>query len=343
MGISRRHLLALTTLVACGDPVFQCMGDGQCDDGFCEPSGYCSFEDPECDSGRRYGALAGDGLGGTCVELDGTTGEPGTSTLTSTSTTTTTTSSTTSADESSGDPTTPVTATTTTTDDTSSTAPMDTGPSDSSSSGTPSETTGAPLEITVSFGDRSDADFQDVVEDTSLLNYATDLNMGVHGDLHLDGNQFGSWQVALIRFDVSALPQSATILAVTLQLWSFDLADPGEIDVHALTEGWIEGGGDEEPGICNWLDRDQDTPWTTEGAGEGTYDPNELAVFSLDRPSTDYYIDLSPDVITAWRDDPNANFGLLLHTTNVAQPLYIPSSETPDEELRPLLLVTYTQ
>jgi hypothetical protein len=327
--------LLLISLCACGDAVFQCMDDAQCDGGFCEGTGYCSFEDPACDSGRRYGELAGEGLGGVCVEVDS-----GTSTSTSTSTSTITSTFTSTSTS---------TSTSTTLDDASSgsdavtTTPITSGTvDDSSSTGAPAETTGEPpLEVTVSFGDRSDADFQDVVEDTSLLNYSIENNLGAHRDLHLDGNDFGSWQVALIRFDVSALPDDATILAVTMVMWTFETFDPGEIGVHALTEAWVEGTGDEEPGICNWTLRDQDTPWTTEGAGEGSYDPTELATFSFDRPQADYYIDLSPDLITAWRDDPSTNFGLLLHTIDVAAPLYIPSSEAMDEELRPMLLVTY--
>lgn len=33
----------------------------------CEPSGYCSFDDADCESGRRYGSFAGQGLSGACV------------------------------------------------------------------------------------------------------------------------------------------------------------------------------------------------------------------------------------------------------------------------------------
>ncbi|MBA3465564.1 MAG: hypothetical protein H0T46_36875 [Deltaproteobacteria bacterium] len=35
--------------------------------GFCEPEGFCSFPDPECDGGRRFEPNAGNGLGGTCA------------------------------------------------------------------------------------------------------------------------------------------------------------------------------------------------------------------------------------------------------------------------------------
>jgi len=58
---------------------FVCEGSSDCNDGsftgMCQPSGYCSFGDASCESGQRYGDLAGDDLAGTCVPpIDGTTG-----------------------------------------------------------------------------------------------------------------------------------------------------------------------------------------------------------------------------------------------------------------------------
>jgi len=44
----------------------QCISDGE--GGTCESTGFCSFEDAECESGRRYGKAAGDGLANECVE-----------------------------------------------------------------------------------------------------------------------------------------------------------------------------------------------------------------------------------------------------------------------------------
>ena len=52
---------------ACAPSVFLCQDDASCPNGQCEASGFCSFPDPACDSGRRYGEFAGDGLGGACV------------------------------------------------------------------------------------------------------------------------------------------------------------------------------------------------------------------------------------------------------------------------------------
>jgi hypothetical protein len=99
----RAFLLAWTAGLATGFGcalvgAFACEGDGECDDagvqGTCEASGWCSFPDGDCESGQRYGAHSGDGLGGECVTPPGgssseSTGDgeaDGTSTSTGTST-----------------------------------------------------------------------------------------------------------------------------------------------------------------------------------------------------------------------------------------------------------------
>jgi hypothetical protein len=66
-------LVAAMCTLGCGQSSFACLDDEQCGaDGQCEASGFCSFPDPECASGRRYGKHAGE-LSGTCVgEHDGT-------------------------------------------------------------------------------------------------------------------------------------------------------------------------------------------------------------------------------------------------------------------------------
>lgn len=66
---------------ACSPSVYLCQDDANCPSGQCETSGFCSFPDEACDSGRRYGEFAGEGLGGKCVtesepetDTDATTG-----------------------------------------------------------------------------------------------------------------------------------------------------------------------------------------------------------------------------------------------------------------------------
>ncbi len=103
--IARLSLSALGLLGSgCPSNTFSCLDDAACTDagsgpGRCEATGFCSFPDAACASGRRYGGLAGGGLAGACVDGDeatSTTTDPTTSTPPSTTATTDTTESSTS-------------------------------------------------------------------------------------------------------------------------------------------------------------------------------------------------------------------------------------------------------
>jgi alpha-tubulin suppressor-like RCC1 family protein len=63
---------------------FICSSDASCvsqgQQGRCEPVGYCSFPDPGCPLGRRFGAWAEAGLAGTCVTTASTMGDGGSGT-----------------------------------------------------------------------------------------------------------------------------------------------------------------------------------------------------------------------------------------------------------------------
>lgn len=68
-------VLALAGVLGCSSKsAFHCAGSEQCVQagmpGVCEPQGFCSFADPGCAGGRRFEPNAGNGLGGTCVEVD---------------------------------------------------------------------------------------------------------------------------------------------------------------------------------------------------------------------------------------------------------------------------------
>ncbi len=68
--------LGPAVLGACGGSVFVCEQASDCrgagENAVCEPTGWCSFPDPSCASGARYGGLAGDGLADRCVEVGAT-------------------------------------------------------------------------------------------------------------------------------------------------------------------------------------------------------------------------------------------------------------------------------
>lgn len=62
---------ALALLAAgCGsENTFACTEDSSCSNGWCEPSGYCSFPDDDCGAGRRYGDFSGP-FSGQCVSSE---------------------------------------------------------------------------------------------------------------------------------------------------------------------------------------------------------------------------------------------------------------------------------
>ncbi len=91
--------------LGCSSDTFVCSGDSMCVNeniaGVCQPDGNCSFPDPACDSGFRYGDDANASVAGTCVPLGGTSTSSMTSSAQSTSGGTDTTSMTGGADSSS--------------------------------------------------------------------------------------------------------------------------------------------------------------------------------------------------------------------------------------------------
>jgi hypothetical protein len=67
------RVVAFASLLAAGclrTPVYECASATECERGgeagVCEPTGFCSFADASCPSGRRYGGFSGT-LSGVCV------------------------------------------------------------------------------------------------------------------------------------------------------------------------------------------------------------------------------------------------------------------------------------
>lgn len=84
-------MAAALELLGCGEGTFTCIDAADCIgagvDGMCQADGFCSFPDPDCASGQRYGSHSGS-LAGKCVPSEhGTTGDSPTGTETTTSTT----------------------------------------------------------------------------------------------------------------------------------------------------------------------------------------------------------------------------------------------------------------
>lgn len=70
-----RAFVLLVLVAGCTASTFACEDEDDCAGvmgGVCESTGWCSFPDDTCDSGRRYGEWAGNELAGACVDDVGT-------------------------------------------------------------------------------------------------------------------------------------------------------------------------------------------------------------------------------------------------------------------------------
>ncbi len=86
-------LAAGVLYLGCHSNTFACLEDAACGNGgSCEVTGFCSFPDSQCLSGRRYGEFAGDGLGGACVQEESSSSSGATTSPISTGSSTSTTS-----------------------------------------------------------------------------------------------------------------------------------------------------------------------------------------------------------------------------------------------------------
>lgn len=142
---------------ACGERVFACSQDGDCRDGaaagVCQPEGVCSFPDPSCASGQRFGAHGG-ALGGMCVPSSGSaSGSAGESTLSGPGTSQATTTASSSSDGES-----------------STTAPVSaTGTTGSTDGGTAESSTGEPADPGLLLWFRFDDDLSDGLDNAGAL------------------------------------------------------------------------------------------------------------------------------------------------------------------------------
>lgn len=157
---------------------------------------------------------------------------------------------------------------------------------------------------------------------------------------------------ALVQFDLSAIPASATITSATLTLnMSKSVAGETNVTLHTVQQAWGEGESDaagEEgagaaaaPGDATWLHTFFNTAtWTNAG---GDFDMTPVATTPVGASGAYSWESaaLLADV-QAWVADPNANFGWLLMGDESSQGTAkrFDSRENAAEN-RPTLSITY--
>jgi hypothetical protein len=231
--------------LACQGGAFACTSDEQCVDGsasgICQPTGWCSFEDPECPSMQRYAEHSASGLAGTYVPEAGEGSSSG-PTASSDGTTGAGPTSTEAGDDPSLDDTTETGVT--------SLPPLDTGKGESSSGDEPG-TTGEPEVCEVVLFD----DFEDGMIDpqwdpwadggTSLQEIGSALRFSIVGDV-LAGDDAGVLSVArfdlvegYVRLEITEVPTPDTAMQLYWQLVTDTCTVQGLVDgglVYAFDE-----------------------------------------------------------------------------------------------------------
>ena len=196
--------------------------------------------------------------------------------------------------------------------------------------------------VQLSFGERSDADVQNVTSDTTIGAAFGDMvqNFGGATRFEVDGQPI---HVGLLRFDLSSVASNATVLGAALSLVTGDCSycalEGGTIELFALLEAWDEGALDGAPGVCNWLDRQADKQWQTAGAGPGSRAPMPLANFMPAEIETAYDVVLPAALVQGWINDSASNFGISFESTATQKGALFASSESNDQAARPLLVL----
>jgi hypothetical protein len=328
-------------LTGCKADSFACSDASQCQldalAGYCEADGYCSFDDSSCDSGRRYGDLAGSGVAGECVAVDdGPTTGAATSGGATTSASTLGTSATMPGDTS-AETTLGVATSDATTDDT-------TGSAGSTSS--TSDTSG--MMVTEVWGDAPGSDHPGTLQDTWF-----NLNDEVHaGEDELRLYTWPSFSVAnviVMQWDLSAIA-GAMIVSAELTLHSVGYEGMLVTEQYGVTVHRIVGVEPDQDFVTG-VHYDVASPWT---ANACCFDDVPMAQADITGPEASTAVGSAPgpavwDVtatIQALVDAPDEDHGFILNpdvTAAADADRRFAASEAADASTRPTLEITYVR
>jgi hypothetical protein len=204
-----------------------------------------------------------------------------------------------------------------------------------------------PTAVTVTFGERPTSDVQGVTSETEIDSDNPTGNYGGSAEFyagrHPTQNQI--W-VALLRFDLGAIPPGAQVQSASLELWTGnDPLDNGTIQWHRLNEAWTEGTGAATgpTGVASYAQRAQGTPWTNMGAAfPGSSDSTIVSELATPGALTGYTFDLPTSLVQAWVSSPASNFGIAgFVSPSVDSDCDFKSHESIQTDHRPELTVTY--
>jgi len=139
---------------------------------------------------------------------------------------------------------------------------------------------------------------------------------------------------ALLRFDVSAIPPTATVTSATLalELLSVGSSDPATVTVHRATRAWNES-------QATWNEAQAGVAWTAAG---GDYDPVPAASASvLGSAPGPRSFDVAA-LVQQWADATSPNRGVVLAASPGLNKASFASSDHATAAFRPRLTVSWT-
>ncbi|MBD7906999.1 MULTISPECIES: DNRLRE domain-containing protein [Sporosarcina] len=181
------------------------------------------------------------------------------------------------------------------------------------------------------------------VEDTNLRSGFSTQTGG--NDLELGGGTSSNNTLrSLLKFDLSSIPKSTTILSSSLNLWfsSTNNSAPIDISLFKLTTDW-----EENQASWTYSKTIPSTAWTNKGGDYVTSNKlstvrNLTSPSSLDNEMKKW--DFPIHIIQEWKNKPETNFGFLLKSDNEATNIYkkfVASENTVNQKYKPLLVITY--
>jgi hypothetical protein len=216
--------------------------------------------------------------------------------------------------------------------------------------GTPPTPTATETPSTGTITLQQGVDAYDGMTDTILADdVESDVNLGGLDHIEAFRGETEEYRRSLMRWDLSSLPDGATINSATLELYRYesDIFDPIQITLHTITHAWVEGTQMEfwpEPGYtpdgATWETCDGSEDWGTSG---GDYTPVVVAQTTLNSGAGAGWVSLDvTSAMQAWVQSGTPNYGLLMRPHSGHGYCYFASGEYENNEYRPRLTINYS-
>jgi hypothetical protein len=170
----------------------------------------------------------------------------------------------------------------------------------------------------------------------------TDASIASTGTVFKTNDVLYSWVLdytakALIRFDVSQIPTTASVVSAKLDMTFESWVSPQALNVNFLKTPWSYSATS-----FGWTSTGSGTAWTVPGIGSGDFYGPTLLFQNLDASGYQRRsMALDAASVQAWVRSASANQGLALTNRDAGKVLRIYSSEAADAAKRPTLTLTY--